>query len=81
MALATCLGILCGVTGLTGLQTFVAYLAASFVVPSSWSGYQGISDPAEYDDEKQPINMEGFGQGVSLFVLVWTVSYTLKHSI
>ena len=35
----------------------------------------------EYDDEKQPINMEGFGQGVSLFVLVWTVSYTLKHSI
>lgn len=81
MALATCLGILCGVTGLTGLQTFVAYLAASFVVPSSWFGYQGISDPAEYDDEKQPINMEGFGQGVSLFVLVWTVSYTLKHSI
>ena len=79
MVLAAGLGILCGVTGLTGLQTFVAYLAASFVVPSSWFGYQDITDPAEYDDEKQPINMEGFGQGVSLFVLSWTVSYSMTH--
>ena len=79
MVLAACLGILCGVTGLTGLQTFVAYLVANFVVPSSWFGYQGITDPAEYDDEKQPINMEGFGQGLSLFVLTWTVSYSLTH--
>lgn len=79
MVLAATLGLLCGVTGLQGLQTFVAFLAANFVVPSSWFGYQGIADVAEYDDEKQPINMEGFGQGMSLFVLSWTVSFSMTH--
>jgi hypothetical protein len=78
MLVALVLGVLCGVTGLQGLQTFVAFVAANFVLPSSWFSYQGV-DPVAYDDEKQPISMEGFGQAMSLFVLVWTVSFSLTQ--
>ena len=78
--LAVLLGIGCGLTGLTGLQTFIAYMAANFIVPSSWFGYQGV-DPVSFEDEKQPLSMEGFGQGMSLFVLSWTVSYSLAHGL
>lgn len=78
MLLAIVLGVMCGVTGLQGLQTFIAFMAANFLIPNSWFGYQGV-DPASYDDEKQPLSMEGFGQGMSLFVLSWTVSFSLTH--
>lgn len=78
--LAVLLGIGCGLTGLTGLQTFIAFMTANFIVPSSWFGYQGV-DPVSFEDEKQPLSMEGFGQGMSLFVLSWTVSYSLAHGL
>jgi len=78
MLLAAVLGVSCGATGMQGLQTFIAFVAANFIVPSSWFSYQGV-DPVAYDDDKQPITMEGFGQAMSLFVLTWVTSFSLTQ--
>ena len=36
--------------------------------PNSWLGYQQVTI-SDYDDEKNPLSMEGFGQAISLFVV------------
>lgn len=51
------------------------FLGLNFMVPSSWFTYQRV-DPAKYEDEKQPLNMEGFGQALSFFLLMWVASYS-----
>jgi hypothetical protein len=51
------------------------FLGLNFMVPNSWFTYQGV-DPAKYEDEKQPLTMEGFGQALSFFLLMWVASYS-----
>lgn len=44
------------------------FLGLNFMVPNSWFGYQNVRTE-EYEDEKSPLSMEGFGQAISLFLV------------
>jgi hypothetical protein len=44
------------------------FLGLNFMVPNSWFSYQNVRTE-EYEDEKSPLSMEGFGQAISLFLV------------
>ena len=50
------------------------FLTLNFMVPNTWFSYQMV-DPVQYEDEKHPLTMEGYGQALSLFMLCWVTSY------
>lgn len=49
------------------------FLGLNFMVPNSWFSYQNVRTE-EYEDEKSPLSMEGFGQAISLFLVSLFVS-------
>lgn len=52
----------------------------NFLVPNYWFTYQMV-DPVKYEDDKQPLTMEGYAQGLSLFLLCWVASYSCVRDI
>lgn len=56
------------------------FLMLNFLVPNTWFTYQMV-DPVKYEDEKQPLTMEGYGQALSFFLLCWVASYSSVRDI
>lgn len=75
MIYAIVLGLLYGIVPVTGLPAFASFVVTQFLNASLWFRYQGI-DPDEHDDPENPLQNEGVGPSVSLFLLVWILTYS-----
>lgn len=76
MVQAVVVGVMCGLGKMEGLYVFLTFLGLNYVLPNSWFSYQNVR-PEEYEDEKSPLSMEGFGQAISLFLLCWVTAYSV----
>jgi len=56
------------------------FLGLNFMVPNSWFTYQNVRTE-EYEDEKSPLSMEGFGQAISLFLVSIFVLFCLLSTL